>query len=1322
MSTTCLLPGWGFGTWGTSPWGGSLVAAPGGPLPVADPFDIFCVGPCGPMAVILTHPEVTTFGDGASFTIGVNQDLVISSGATISQDARLAFNVPVPPTFTLDFTCQFVDLPPDFNDLVNEHIYVQGSDSAGPTFGLFFSKIGMAYVGAVHHDGGGNLVVDSAVQPLPNSQVLVPEGEYISFRIAVDMVSQRAYIYATKTADLTSIGHQLRYVLPAFLSSGVALTPPDEVLVSVRGTVPHLATVSLNTICLGSGIVAPNVPPRADAGPDQASRTCAIIQLDGSRSVDPEGAALTYMWRLIAVPHGSKFIFDGVDGRTYPFVVPTGFTNKFHSVSLGTLDGVTPLTPGDVLVIQGLNYKVMGKGTDLNGFYATVDGDSIPDSLPALTPFKYIRQNGISGATTVHPTFYPDIAGLYKFDLIVFDGVYASDPSEVIVNVTESPIPRGVVPDLSFMWDYLSDFWRLVEDRERIEVFWSALAQIASAELLALWQIDYSKSLRDVQRVFQRKWIHYDLLLNEPFPDLTKVKGIFGGVESSNIPNAGIAGVAGQVLNLFLSTQLQIVQIYFSGAGLLTAQTIADRINAYLHAINPLVVASVISNTAGTSKRVRIDAPFAFAVDATSTVTIFGLGTQNTIPKGTGGSVLGARVYRVERSLKGVNVSTGDFLSVGGNTYRIARVVSDASDEFPSMRITLLDDIPALEGSGWLISGQATSTQLDFFNGLITAGDAVTFEVVNIATNVMALVMVPATGSSDMAASVLGVDTTLLGQYLYLPNAFEVFLKSVVRRQHTPISPLVVDVPYLQQHIKNPDDKTILRRNLDFFLETFRGTSSIRFVVDNDVTRDVWEGGVPPDRLWAEMTYLDNRPTIEANFGLPAQFTLDDLAQLPTNIDYLSAVRGLWYAYFTGPTLFNLRAGAQILLGLPFAEEEGTIEEIRNDFSNTHGRMLVRDTVNTEIVRSYDFPSTLPIEINPATGLPYTIGSMVKQFAPLVKGVDVIDWVKDSRWFEGYLNQGLFHEIEKFFKFLVRVDSEAFSLAALIFVKTFILRIKPNSTFPVFVVRAQTAGPQGTEIETTAVATGVGTLSLQTGSHFNRTRGAATMFDQQNPAGGGPFSRFDTDSSPLTSLPTFPTPDLLVSWGFDKYWLSPEDNIYAKLIMTLVAPTVPTVDGDFFQLDGLVHKPIWSALLAQFYQQSITGVPAGPAGLRIGADEDFIITQNGSIDYAEVYFTGDHAATGVTAFDVDLYKNGVLFITLTLTVPAAPQTTSTLYSTSIPAEAVSIGDTIRAVFRADDNAAYRIEMRKLQVFLGTRVDWDVVNPLAAGTYYNYRPM
>ena len=64
---------------------------------------------------------------------------------------------------------------------------------------------------------------------------------------------------------------------------------------------------------------------------------------------------------------------------------------------------------------------------------------------------------------------------------------------------------------------------KLVEDKERFEVFWSSTIQIVASELLKLWQIDYNKSIQDVQEVFQRRWANYTPALELDSEQLTGI-------------------------------------------------------------------------------------------------------------------------------------------------------------------------------------------------------------------------------------------------------------------------------------------------------------------------------------------------------------------------------------------------------------------------------------------------------------------------------------------------------------------------------------------------------------------------------------------------------------------------------------------------------------------------------------------------------------------------------------------------------------------------------------------------------------------------------
>lgn len=1204
--------GYGFG-WGLTPWGGFLLPlAPnpdedGGP---PDCNDIFCFfdDPTS-MAEILTDLRVSTIDGGGQFFENLTtNDLEIYSGGGVitSANAVLQVAVTVPQTWTMQAIAMFPSLPSDFTDVVHSHVYVGASDAAGPSAGVFLSSAGVAYSATINHSGG-NLVLNGPFQVIPGTAGLIQEGISYTIRIAAAASTSSVYIFITETSILGITGHQLIGIVPAIQPGDLSSSATDRAVISVRGTASHGSTVLLDQLCMCNGLAIPNLPPRADAGRDQAIRMCTVGTLDGTASFDPEGVTLAYSWRVVDAPISSVFSFEGADGFTIPELTPTGFTSKFYSAELGSESITDPISVGDVLVVGGGYYSITTTGVDGTGFYAQITAQLLPDNLVNVS-YKLLRQRALSGATTAHPTFFPDQPGIFRFDLVVSDGQYVSEPSVVIVNVLESQVPKGCTPDLSFLWQYLSDFWRLVEDRERIQVLWESMAQVTAAELLTLWQVDYSKSLRDVPRAFQRRWLHYDLKLAEPLPELSTVRPIFNGVYSSSIVLAGVSGISGTTLQV-VSVVHPTKSIVFTLPNPYTATALASILRVKLQGIDSRYEVAVVMMPGGTAQQVRIYAPFPFTIGAGTTVPVFTATTRNTYPSGTDGLRITSRTYKVDGTLEGLGIVEGDVIVIEGEGYRISRLLDDATDDFRFQRVVVQSDLPLLPGKNWSIPGHVTSRLLNFYNGLVSQEDHVFLEVINTSTGSTTLVDVAAAGAVSTEPGKLALYLVPSVHDALAQEGFLVYLAYVVRRRHLPIGELVTDIPCLQEMIKETADSAVLRRNVDYFIEEFRGQNSLRFAsgAAGD-PGDVWEGEVPPDRMWAEVTYLDNRPTIEANFGIPAELTLDQLAEIGTDVDYLSAVRGLWFTLINGPTMFNMRAGTQILLGLPFAEEAGVIEEIRPDFSPTQGRILVRDSGDSAIVRSYSYPSALDLDINPATSKEYAVGDTVRQFAPLVSGADVIDYVKDPRWFQGILNQGIFFEVEKFHKFMVRVDSAAFSLSSLLFVRSFILRVKPTYTLPLFVVREKVGD---TEVSVSDELSMKGRLLLNEGACFPNF-GVAQIFDDYRAAGGGIRNQYDTDGSDLTAPPTYPTPDANITWGFDKLYLCPEDAISISWCIDHAGGAVQYDQG--FRFDD-ANQPSH-----HFADSTVTSIGAPPGGYVLPTTSSVSVT--GTIEDVRVVITG----------------------------------------------------------------------------------------------------
>lgn len=1275
---------------------------------MAENFDLFNFEHCDSMLDLLSDPGTTIVdaGDqvvadypdppGTSCLIGVLSG-ELANGAFSTADARISHEPSaVGVQFTVEWAVTFEELPDDFASLIAQHVYLGASDGAGPCAGLFVSTDGIAYTGSVHHVAN-NLVIDSDVTPIPGTAAHIVLDVELTIRLVVDGPGGVVYLYITPTTELTVTGHRLVAVLGVLDAADMAFTPIDQVLVSVRGTTLEPSRIAFDAWRMSNDLLIPNQPPIASAGSDQAVRICSVAELNGLDSFDVEGSELTYEWRLIGAPFPSSFSVDGNDGRTYPLGPPTGFTNLFHSISLGLAHADDELEAGDVLVVAEVSYDIVTTGTDGNGFFVQIDGEILPEPLPP-TPYRVYRQRGISGATTAKPTFLPDVLGFYRFSLVVDDGNLPSQPSVVVLNVVDSPLPRGVIPDASFVFSYLSDYWSLVEDREVISTLWSGMAQVVASELYTLWQHDYGKSLRDIQRTFLRRWLHYDLLLGEPLSELTTLRPVSGGVTTDFFgytTGASLNGNSFRIASPFHAT----TTIAVLGANpVLPMQLGAELRNRLLELDSRYTVSFVITLQYPVYLvAVRVNAPFPFTItNVTGSILNNGV---NGVPSGTG-EVTGLRTFRIDGDgLNGIGVGTGDLIIIGGEAYLIQEIKRNdttspftaklADGEYTDQNVTVTADLPA-DATTWSLPSLVTSELLDFYSGLVSAQDYVFFEV----SGNEALTQVRALGVSEGNPGLLGIgySNALVEAHVRDPSGVQ--LAKLIRATYLPIADGIVDIPTLVELIEIQDDTATLRRNVDFYIEDFRGQHCLRF------DARVWEDDPPPDRLWAEYTYVDNRPTIEDNFGLLAGVTVDQIAALPGEVDYLSAVRGIWYAYINGPTMRNLRVGSQILLGLPFAEEAGTIEEIRTDFSPTRGRILIRDAERTEIVRSYTFPKSLELELNPATGVPYMAGDSVVQFAPLVQGVEVIDYVSDPDWFQGLLNQGIFYEVEKFHKFLVRVDAAAFGVDSLSFVREFILQIKPAITQPLFIVQQDLGDDTEVSItdELRADVT-VRLLDVVCGlSPFS------TSFDDPRLSGGGFWNQFDTDSDDGTAPPTPPTSDSPISWGFDRYIVCPSDDVDSHTTQVFSGPALASTGLNFVPGDDLYN-------VARFMESGPFVVATGATGEAITAEVGATEPDAGTIDEVRVLISGGPGASP-TNYEVVVAIGGVDTIIQAFTSVARYTDVSFAVSAAVVASDV-ITARIRHAGGAPRSPAWTHVRIEVHTNLGPWVGGDL---LAAGNY------
>ncbi len=198
---------------------------------------------------------------------------------------------------------------------------------------------------------------------------------------------------------------------------------------------------------ISAGQTPVNTQPVADAGLDQSVLVGDRVSLDGSRSSDADGDALTYRWSLADVPDGSEASLAD------PASVSPGFTADVagrYVVQLIVEDGLVESAPDSVTVMAappvvnqapsadaGDNQSVeAGDTVTLDGSRSRdPDGDALGFSW-SLTSVPAGSRAELSDANVIEPTFVADVAGNYVAQLIVSDGEFDSAPDTVMVSAT----------------------------------------------------------------------------------------------------------------------------------------------------------------------------------------------------------------------------------------------------------------------------------------------------------------------------------------------------------------------------------------------------------------------------------------------------------------------------------------------------------------------------------------------------------------------------------------------------------------------------------------------------------------------------------------------------------------------------------------------------------------------------------------------------------------------------------------------------------------------------------------------------------------------
>jgi hypothetical protein len=269
-------------------------------------------------------------------------------------------------------------------------------------------------------------VITGQTATLNGSKSFDPEGVMITFLWAFVEVPAGSSVTNASLSDVTGAKPQFTpdingtYRLQLIVNDGALNSLADEVVINAA---------------------TPNVPPNANAGPDQNVFTGNTVQLDGSGSSDPDNGplSLSYLWSFLTKPLESLLTDNHIVNRSMPNASFIPDVDGLYELMLAVNDG--DLSSEDTVQIIATLPNVppnASAGADMNinlGDTAVLDGSASSDPDQGPQPLSYLwsfvavptgsqlTNGAISGADTVSPSFAPDVAGTYVLQIMVYDGI-----------------------------------------------------------------------------------------------------------------------------------------------------------------------------------------------------------------------------------------------------------------------------------------------------------------------------------------------------------------------------------------------------------------------------------------------------------------------------------------------------------------------------------------------------------------------------------------------------------------------------------------------------------------------------------------------------------------------------------------------------------------------------------------------------------------------------------------------------------------------------------------------------------------------------------
>jgi len=276
----------------------------------------------------------------------------------------------------------------------------------------------IANAGTAQNVFGGALVV------LNGSGSYDPDGDLLTF----------TWVQLSGTPVIL-IGPNL--VKTIFVAPNVTGTLTFELTVRDSNGFSATATVTITVTARPE-----NLPPVANAGPDQSVAANATVTLDGSRSFDPEGNPITFNWTQTG---GTPVMITGPTTVRPTFVAPN--VTGILMFQLIVNDGKNSSAPAIVHVsvtVTSNRPPIPDAGPDeyvVGGSIVTLNGAGSRDPEGGVLKYYWVQTQGtpvlLTGVNTPKPTFVaPNKTDILVFLLTVTDAQGLSAQDAVAISVT----------------------------------------------------------------------------------------------------------------------------------------------------------------------------------------------------------------------------------------------------------------------------------------------------------------------------------------------------------------------------------------------------------------------------------------------------------------------------------------------------------------------------------------------------------------------------------------------------------------------------------------------------------------------------------------------------------------------------------------------------------------------------------------------------------------------------------------------------------------------------------------------------------------------